>query len=68
MSFLEKLKKIRNILLESEQPGHLMDEMMNATIILEKPEEITEEERRILEGITVEETQLKLQKNNRKIN
>ena len=66
MSFLKKIKKIRNIL--SEQPGHIMDEMMNATIILEKPEEITEEERRILAGITVEETQLRLQKNKRKLN
>jgi len=40
-----------------------MDEMMNATTVLEKPEGITEEERRILEGKTGEEIQLRLQKN-----
>ena len=68
MSFLEKIKKIKNILSESEQPGHIMDEMMNATIILEKPEEITEEERRILEGKTGEEKQLRLQKNKIRLN
>ena len=64
MTFLEKLKKIRKKL--SKQPGHILDEMLGATTFLEKPEEITEEERRILEGVTEKDIQLILK--NKKTN